>query len=143
MVYTGFCKHCAKHARCLGNRGWLAAAEVEKKLTSFLTVFSPFCSTLSEGSSYLRVVVALSTGSRNKCTGEVRWPLGIWSRVLCFVIFFKSWNNCRNVNFEVLFNRLLRKNRMTSGIEKGKQKHMRPVKVIHSPAPAAGFLNSW
>lgn len=32
---------------------------------------------------------------------------------------------------------------MTSGIEKGKQKHMRPVKVIHSPDPAAGFLNGW
>lgn len=35
MVYTRFCKWCANHARCLGSRGWLAAAEVEKKINLF------------------------------------------------------------------------------------------------------------
>lgn len=59
-------------------------------------------------------------------------PLGIWNRSMCLGIFFKSWNNCSSVNLEVLFNRLLRKSRMTSGIGKGKQKPTRPVKVIHA-----------
>lgn len=59
-------------------------------------------------------------------------PLGMWNRLLCLGIFFQSWNNCSNVNLEVLFNRLPRKSRMTSGIGRGKQKPTRAVKVIHA-----------
>lgn len=62
----------------------------------------------------------------------MKHTLGLWNRSLCLGIFFKSWNNCSNVNFEVLFNRLLRKSKMTSGIGRGKQKPTRPVKVIHA-----------